>query len=71
MTALPQPSNSLKIAGIVFGAPILFAFLLGASSVLIPVLLYRWLTQPRSRSSASQRSSPRTTRSARCALAVA
>lgn len=38
--------KSLKIASILFAAPILFAFLIGSLPVLIPVLLFRWLAQP-------------------------
>jgi len=62
MTTLPQQSNALMIAGMVFGVPVLFAFLIGASPVLIPVLLYRWLTQPRVRSPSVQQAQPRAAR---------
>jgi len=63
MTTLPQQqSNALTIAGMGFGVPILLAFLIGASPVLIPVLLYRWLTQPRSRTLSTQQIRPRDTR---------
>jgi hypothetical protein len=63
MTTLPQQrSNALMIAEIGFGAPILLAFLIGVSPVLIPVLLYRWLMQPKSHTSLSQQIRPRATR---------
>ena len=62
MTTLAQQSSTLKIAGMVFGAPILLAFVIGASPVLIPVLLYRWLAQPSIRILPSQQARPRPTR---------
>lgn len=40
----PHP-KSLTIAAILFGAPILFAFVIGSIPVLIPVLLFRWLVR--------------------------
>ena len=50
------------IAEIGFGAPILLALLLGVSPVLIPVLLYRWLMQPKFHTSSSQQIWPQVTR---------
>lgn len=38
--------KSLKFAAILFGIPILLAFLIGSIPVLIPVLLFRWLARP-------------------------
>lgn len=38
-------SKSLTTASILFGVPILFAFVIGSIPVLIPILLFRWLAR--------------------------
>ncbi|MDP1606645.1 MAG: hypothetical protein Q8L93_08410 [Rhodocyclaceae bacterium] len=38
-----QPKTLIEMAGIVFGTIILFAFLIGSLTVLVPALLYHWL----------------------------
>jgi hypothetical protein len=49
-TAFPQSAVFTLLAFIV-GAPILFAFLLAGTPVLIPLLVYRWLSSGTDRAS--------------------